>query len=281
MSGVTDRRLLPNSTAKCIDGSAAGYYFRAPDNTTTDEWVIFLQGGGICTSPTTCQERAFTPLGSSQYWMIYNNNPPPILRNDDDLNPFKNANHIWIPYCSGDAFAGNKTYEDYSLTFNGHEIVKSVVADLLTWGLANASHVLLTGESAGGLGTFFNADAVAEQIRAETNKQDVVIKASPLGGYYFAQEMSDFLGWSQGNYDEDFGLGKARDLQAFFDGVPDASCAAAHPTNLAECFTVGRLLKYIQTPLLIAENLYDPSKIVDELGLEPGKNVTEDELYSG
>jgi hypothetical protein len=44
-----------------------------------------------------------------------------------------------------------------------------------------ATAVLLTGDSAGGLGTFLNIDFVAEQIQSAV-EQNVTVKGAPLGG---------------------------------------------------------------------------------------------------
>ena len=44
----------PNSTdAVCLDGEAAGYYVDEQDDKT--QWVIWLQGGGICPDLKECQ----------------------------------------------------------------------------------------------------------------------------------------------------------------------------------------------------------------------------------
>ena len=52
--------------ARCMDGSAAGYYL-AP-NASSTSWLIELEGGGECASKTNCDGRRGTHLFSSNYW---------------------------------------------------------------------------------------------------------------------------------------------------------------------------------------------------------------------
>jgi ribosome maturation protein SDO1 len=269
--------------AKCIDGTSAGFYTRPPSTENSTTWVIFLQGGGICPTRPDCADRALDPLGSSSFWADTLEVPPTILRGDVETNPFRTAHHVYVPYCSGDAFAGNTTDDagDTVLEFRGHETVRAVVRTLLReWGMDEATHVLLTGESAGGLGTFQNADFVATQIKAAASNPDVVVKAAPLGGYYFPKGVAGFVPWGDGR-EEDFGVLAAADLSQFFGSVPDTTCAAANFDQVAVCFTTGWLQQYIETPLLIAENLFDPDKIERELGLPRGGNLTADALFQG
>jgi hypothetical protein len=52
------------------------------------------------------------------------------------------------------------------LQFRGKRIVNAVVVDLLSQrGLFNATHVLVTGDSAGGVGVMNNADWVGGLLR--------------------------------------------------------------------------------------------------------------------
>jgi len=52
----------------CNDGSQIGYYKRL--NNHSKSWIIYLQGGGFCNSPASCQQRwQRTPhLMSSKFW---------------------------------------------------------------------------------------------------------------------------------------------------------------------------------------------------------------------
>lgn len=70
--------------------------------------------------------------------------------------------------CTGDVHIGgrNTTSPDtWGLYFSGHSNLQSIVSHLLsTTTLGNADAVLLTGSSAGGMGTFHNVDWLADRL---------------------------------------------------------------------------------------------------------------------
>ena len=54
--------------AKCLDGTAPGFYIRKSTTGSTN-WLIHLQGGGWCVSLDDCFKRSLTPLGSSKTYV--------------------------------------------------------------------------------------------------------------------------------------------------------------------------------------------------------------------
>lgn len=59
---------------------------------------------------------------------------------------------------------------------------EAIVEDLVAnYGLGDATHVMLTGSSAGGLGTFHNVDLLAERL------PNAVVKGAPVAGWFFPQ----------------------------------------------------------------------------------------------
>ena len=66
--------LLPDARvaefgAKCLDGSAPGYYIRrASSPASATKWKFHQMGGGWCTSVADCASRAKSLLGSSATW---------------------------------------------------------------------------------------------------------------------------------------------------------------------------------------------------------------------
>ena len=46
-----------NSTALCNDFTRAGFFIRR--NTASNNWVVFLEGGGLCYNTNTCNKRFF------------------------------------------------------------------------------------------------------------------------------------------------------------------------------------------------------------------------------
>lgn len=46
-----------NSTALCNDFTRAGFFIRR--NTASNNWIVFLEGGGLCYNTNTCNKRFF------------------------------------------------------------------------------------------------------------------------------------------------------------------------------------------------------------------------------
>ena len=54
-----------NSTALCNDFTRAGFFIR--QNTTSNNWVVFLEGGGLCYNTDTCNRRFFVSMVSATF----------------------------------------------------------------------------------------------------------------------------------------------------------------------------------------------------------------------
>ena len=92
-----------------------------------------------------------------------------VVSGDSSVNPFANFTRIFIPYCSGDLHLGQRNStvsESFPYRFSGHLIIAAAISEVTKFfpGLASASHVLLSGSSAGGIGTFRNADFVSSLL---------------------------------------------------------------------------------------------------------------------
>ena len=63
-------------SARCLDGSPGGFYVRRAQTSSrgATTWVLVFEGGGECTSESTCSPRTHSHLGSSNYF------PPNVIR---------------------------------------------------------------------------------------------------------------------------------------------------------------------------------------------------------
>ena len=122
--------------ALCNDGTPAVYYFNSHDDVvSTDNWLLFLEGGGDCYSDKSCENR----WKLEQHYMtapteptMYNIDVAAIFSNDCDLNPgLCQHNKVVLRYCSSDKYTGKGGKSKAGFQFNGHIIVQSVVEDLL------------------------------------------------------------------------------------------------------------------------------------------------------
>lgn len=159
-------QFLMNSSVTCNDGSPAGYYIK--ESRGSRRWLIFLEGGWYCFSKQTCDSRYETMrrLMSSSQWPLTRTGTG-ILSPQPEENPhWWNANRVFVPYCSSDAWSGATTKKEQNdYVFMGSLIIQEVVKELLTKGLENAKVLLLAGSSAGGTGVLLNVDRVAELLK--------------------------------------------------------------------------------------------------------------------
>lgn len=101
------------------------------------------------------------------------------------INPlFYDSNAVFVRYCSGDLWLGNGRNASYgrnsSLFFGGHQIISAVLEELLqTTLLKHAAHVIWSGESAGGIGSYAHLDFVADLL------PQAHVVGAPIAGWYF------------------------------------------------------------------------------------------------
>lgn len=145
-SSTLQWKLLDNSEAVCNDYSRAGYFLERVDSSA--EWLIFLESGGLCYSPATCNARFFKKDKRVSYspgerpWLEnYNEFVNPyvtsmatfnqtlvsgrdLFDSNCSINPFCRYNKILVPYCSSDLWLGNvtssqaKSHSEFRAQFN-------------------------------------------------------------------------------------------------------------------------------------------------------------------
>ena len=161
----------------CNDFAPASYYLREPGNGNPGRWIIHFEGGGGCSNFSDCNKRWEEDRGRNQVLMSPKALPNKIegedlLSSDPDKNEmFHDYTHVLVPYCSSDAWLGNRTNEQFSqgkpfhfdpsddadnFVFMGLNIFQAVMEDLADEGLRNATELILVGTSAGGIGVLNN-----------------------------------------------------------------------------------------------------------------------------
>lgn len=192
--------------ARCNDGTVAVFYFR-PGATAAgrDNWLIELQGGGACASPSTCAARWCSIDQQFSATAMSSRNQPAAWKADGitrragpagEVNPFADWNHVFVHYCSSDTWDGQRppiavdavhpvtgAPVRYQIEFRGAAIFDAAIATLRREGVAvpaytlgggatelpdldSAAQVVLAGASAGGAGVIANADRLAARLRA-------------------------------------------------------------------------------------------------------------------
>jgi hypothetical protein len=145
--------------ALCRDGSATGIAVNM--NPASTNLLINLQGGGACFNSVTCAGNP-SHFGQADFKADQLGG---ILRRDDDANPFKDWNMVFVPYCTGDVHwgsnpSGQVTGVDGTQRFVGYANMGLYVNRLVpTFG--KVARIVLAGESAGGVGALVNYVQVA------------------------------------------------------------------------------------------------------------------------
>ena len=127
--------------------------------------------------------------------------------------------------------------------------------------MAAAEEVALTGNSAGGLATYYHADALTALLPAAR------VWAAPDSGFFVAN-VPNHPSWAAGL--------KAMVAMANSTGALNANCLAAQAGSGADpatCAFPEVLAPYIATPLFVMNSRYDPA-LYSISGGESGKNAT-------
>lgn len=191
----------PEEVVRCIDGTRPAYY--AELNPASDDWVIYLQGGGACgdaytydpsTGTYTLDQAAWASCGTmygdpSETGEMSNESirdaivGKGILADDTTTNHFASANRVKIRKCSYDRFMGVTTHEglgtgDKVLYFHGQQIVRAVLSDLAVnlptdERLEDGARVLFAGNSGGSGGLLFTVDGYTDFLQSDLGLQDV------------------------------------------------------------------------------------------------------------
>ena len=183
-----------NTGAVCLDGTPGGFYFSpATDPAHKDDWQIYFQGGGWCYDEVDCWSRSFTELGSSYAWSP-TGSMGGMLSSDCDKNPdFCSFNRVWMVYCDGNSFSGNRDAPVLvkgldggvkPLYFRGRRIIDETLKYLTAeFNLGSAKKVLLTGCSAGGLAVYLHTDYVHSRLRSLAPGM-TKFKAASISGFF-------------------------------------------------------------------------------------------------
>ena len=204
-----------NKNSACLDGSPQTFYYRPGSNESAHKFHIYFQGGGWCsgiddTTGTyrcwqTCYKRATsqdpdqTSRGSSSMdptYLVYPKNN--YLSDDPTVNPLSwDWNTVFVRYCDGASFSGNNdseilTTDGVPLYFKGFNNLNAVL-DMLRdeYGLLDATNVLLTGSSAGGLSVYLHADYIASYIGVNDDGKDINFMAMPDSGWFVDPDGED------------------------------------------------------------------------------------------
>lgn len=277
--GPMKLHMLTNATAddfgaKCLDGSNFGFYFEASKNEAAkNKWVFMLEGGGVCYTASNCQWRKNSPMGSSEDFEEHFDEHT-VLSNDP-ANPFRDWNHVYLNYCTGDSWTGTQRGPGkHDLQFAGKNNIAATIAVLKEgFGLRDADKTVFSGTSAGGIGVNNNCDWFAAQL------ENASTVCNPQAGLFFPDDvvmelqniMSDELLQALPATADITNLGiSALKLPAnaiasimvvsLFESSDnlDESCIQNPPLGLKHlCWGAPTALQHISTPTFVVQNFWD------------------------
>jgi len=258
---VLDPAVAAAKGAACLAGTPPGYYYREGENKTA--FKIHLQGGGWCFSMQDCYWRSQSVLGDSSLWAPVSNGTAlatqGLLSNDPAVNPRTyDWTDIYVMYCNGASWTSNlsdpRPYNNTPIWFRGRANLAAVLEDMdERWGLFSnqTTNVVLTGTSAGGLGTYVNADFVASLLH-----EDTAFVAAPDAGMFL-----DVLSWS--------GEPHARELfsSGYYwlwgsQGTTNDACEAALPLqDRWQCIMPQYVMPHVTSRVYAIQSMYDQAQI--------------------
>ncbi|MGB5811411.1 MAG: pectin acetylesterase-family hydrolase [Polyangiales bacterium] len=164
----------------CSDGSQYAFYVEFSE--TSDNIAIYFMGGGGCWDYDSCisgnargatnpnglpddyaNEHVFFPLGDSEL-AVNVNQVYPLINDDPSVTPMADWNKVFVPYCTGDVYAGSvtNTYQDPNgvepdaeFAHQGHTNVLAMT-EMLNEMFDTVPKMFVGGCSAGGAGAIVN-----------------------------------------------------------------------------------------------------------------------------
>ena len=246
----------PARNAKCLDGTAALYYHRKGWGTGANKWFLHQQGGGWCYDLEGCVGRSKMALGSTKSDKNTSSLDGGYFAIDNTSNPLMyNWNAVELRYCDGASLSGDKATPtqvgDTTLHFRGRAILDAEIDSILNdRGMKDATDVVVSGCSAGGLATFLHCDHWADAIAAATGGK-ATVKCMPDSGFFLDEDRGSAL----------YGT-KMRNVFRFQESSSaglNAACMAAHKAtgDQNKCIFAQWASAHIKTPTFPLQSQYD------------------------
>ena len=250
--------ILPEGTlGRCMDGTPSGFYHL---NQSSSRWVIAFDGGGECNSRASCSSKLKTALGSSNYFdrsMEFDNGGAWFLDTDATRNPAFGAwNKVRVPYCTQDLHMGTVTTASdstFGLLFSGQRVFEAILDELDARGLAKATDILVSGESAGGIAVWPKLDALAARY------PHARISGAPIAGFYSWSFPYTGPNATSGGL-ASFSPAGIEELFQLYVPTLNAACVAAYRAAGASpspCMLSNNSLPFVKADVFVTEALTD------------------------
>jgi len=251
------------------------------------KWSFHFMGGGWCTSTEECTRRAYDPKecyhGSSSIECFNDNSELEpgkrfnetmdfrdipcingarwgggLLMNSPETNPLTHDwNKVEMVYCDGGSYSGNNetasrvSYggsSDRPLYYRGFRNLVATVDHLIRhYGFGGATHLVVSGDSAGGLAALWHADYF--QTRLPLTK----VLAVPDSGFFISDASKPAwpaaLSWIATAMNSTAGLDQSCVLAADVAGRSPAD----------SCTLPERVAHHVTVPIFVLNSRFDPA----------------------
>jgi len=186
--GLSDgwNRIPGGAESSCAYGTEYSFWFKPSE---TEKVAIYFQGGGACWMGEMC---ALDRSPTYDPFVDESDIPPStgIFDFKSAENPIKDWSVLFVPYCTADVHVGNSKQE---YNFAANDSLPAGTVEIRHWGSRNTNaalewlyerisdpaKILVTGVSAGSIGSAVYAHEIAERFP----KADVVQLGDASGGY--------------------------------------------------------------------------------------------------
>ncbi|XP_065054310.1 uncharacterized protein LOC135683083 [Rhopilema esculentum] len=249
-----------NTGAVCLDGTPPAYYLRPGKGLGANRWILHFNGGAWCFDEKACLERSHGSLGSTKHLPA----SPPVIQGinspNEQINPdFYDWNLVWVVYCDGASFTGDReepvVVGGENIFFRGKRVLDAVFDDLMKRGIQNAEGIILTGSSAGSMTAMFAIDRLAERL------PNVPMHVLSDAGYFIETQMMG--GKSVGAM-----FKKIYDMQNSSGGL-NKDCIQGFGIQKGwHCFLPQHTFRFIKHPVYILNAAYDVWALLYFVGID-------------
>lgn len=176
---------VPDS--RCMNDTPTGFAVNIEPSST--RLIIYMAGGNACFNRLSCSVTYnrdgydAVKFGRESQGLSVG-----IFDRDAPENAFQNDSYVYIPYCSGDVYAGTvgtTTVEGATWTFKGWNNI-GLFMERIVATFPQVTEVVLSGSSAGGFGATLNFDRTQRAFGDNARVTLVNDSAPPMGSEYLA-----------------------------------------------------------------------------------------------
>ena len=260
--------------ARCLDGTPPLYYHRKGTGSGANKWFIHQQGGGWCYNLDSCVSRSKGSLGSTKADKNTSSLNSGYTSMDPAQNPLMyNWNSVEIRYCDGASVSGDKptptVHANTTLHFRGRAILDAEIKSLLfDRGMKDATDIIVSGCSAGGLATFLHCDHWAAIGKANDATK---VACMPDSGFFLDEDRAPQYGSNMRNV-YSFQQSSAAGL--------NAKCVQSHSASgndPEKCIFAEHTSEHISTPTFPLQSQYDSWQTGNVMG-GGGDDATQNEF---